>query len=114
MQGRARGIFSLERAVGIHHRIHRTRARTGNSLDLDAAIFQKFVHHAPGKCAVRASSLQRQIDALYAFRRRPDLIIFRLPNNGALCGRLARGFLHTGRNSLGFHSSFLVSRRLFF
>jgi hypothetical protein len=41
-----------------------------DGLDLDTAVFQQAVEHAPGERAVRAAALQRQIDELGAVLRR--------------------------------------------
>ena len=50
--------------VGEHDRIDRACRGAGNALDLEPAIVEQLVEHAPGEGAVRAAALQRQIDPL--------------------------------------------------
>src|SRR5215468_4466659 len=62
--------------VGEHDRVHRSRRRAGDAFDLDAAVLEELIEHAPGERAVRAAALQGEIDRLGATlahspRRRP-------------------------------------------
>jgi len=52
--------------VGEHDRVHRSRRRAGNAFDLDAAVVEQLIEHAPGERAVRAAALQGEIDRLGA------------------------------------------------
>src|SRR5262249_25382090 len=44
-----------------HDSVDRTCRCAGNAFDSQPAVFQEMVKHAPGKCAERASTLQREI-----------------------------------------------------
>ncbi len=69
MQRLARAIVAFDFAVGIYHRVHRACAGAGDAFDVDAAVFDEFIHHAPAESAVRAAALQREVDALW-----PDMV----------------------------------------
>src|SRR5262249_10494144 len=43
-----------------------SRRRAGDAFDLDAAVVEQLIEHAPGERAMRAAALQRQIDRLDA------------------------------------------------
>jgi len=49
-------------AIDQHRRIHRAGRRAGNAIDSKPRLLEQTIEHAPGKCPVRASALQREID----------------------------------------------------
>jgi hypothetical protein len=50
--------------VGHHGGIHRARTGCAYSFKFNPMVFQKPIEHAPSECAVRASTLECQIDGL--------------------------------------------------
>jgi hypothetical protein len=61
---------AADQPVGHHHGVDRTGRGARHAFDLDSAVGQQLVEHAPGERAVRAAALKREIDALLAARRR--------------------------------------------
>ncbi len=51
-------------AVGDERRVDRARRGPGDALDLEPAVGQNLVEHAPGEGAVCAAALQREVDSL--------------------------------------------------
>jgi hypothetical protein len=49
-------------SVRHHHRVHRAGGCAGNALDLEPRFFQQAIEHAPGECAMRTATLQREIN----------------------------------------------------
>src|SRR5215470_7228817 len=41
--------------------VHGTGARRAHCVDCEPAILEQLIEHAPGECAMRASTLQRQV-----------------------------------------------------
>ena len=56
---------AARKTVGEHHRVHGAGGRAGHARDMDAAVFQQMIDHAPGEGAMRAAALKRQIDLLF-------------------------------------------------
>ena len=54
----------LQHALGQHDGVHRARAGAGDGLDVEAAVGQDLVEHAPGERAMRSAALQGERDAL--------------------------------------------------
>ena len=50
--------------VGEHDSVDCARRGAGNAFDLDAAVLEQLVEHAPGEGAVGAAALQRKVNAL--------------------------------------------------
>ncbi len=48
--------------VGEHDGIDRAGRGAGNALDLEAAVVEQLIEHAPGEGAMRAAALQREVD----------------------------------------------------
>ena len=63
LQRRA-GAFgaALGIAVDQHRRIHRAGRRAGNAIDSQPGLLEQAIEHAPGKGAMRAAALQREVD----------------------------------------------------
>ena len=55
---------AAHQSVGQQHGIDRAGRGAGDAFDLEPAVFQQMIEHAPGEGAVRAAALQREIDAL--------------------------------------------------
>ena len=45
-----------------HRGIHRARRRAGNAIDSKPRFLKQTIEHAPRECAMRAATLQREID----------------------------------------------------
>ena len=45
-----------------HRGIHRTRRRAGNAIDSKPRLLEQTIEHAPSKCPMRATALQRKVD----------------------------------------------------
>src|SRR5271166_2617989 len=58
------GWAASRHAVGESDRVHRTGTRTADRLDVKPLVFEELVEHAPGKGAVGAAALQRELDRL--------------------------------------------------
>ena len=55
---------TAHQSVGEHCGVERARRGAGNALDLEPAVGEQLIEHAPGKRAVCAAALQREIDPL--------------------------------------------------
>jgi hypothetical protein len=44
-----------------HRRIHRSRRCAGNTIDSKPRLLEQTIEHAPSKCPMRATALQRKI-----------------------------------------------------
>ena len=49
-------------AIDKHRRIHRPCRRARNAIDFKPRLLKQTIEHAPCKCPMRASALQRKID----------------------------------------------------
>jgi hypothetical protein len=45
-----------------HRGIHRPRRCAGNALDSKPRLLEQTIEHAPSKCPMRATALQRKVD----------------------------------------------------
>jgi hypothetical protein len=45
-----------------HRSIHRPRRRSGNAIDSKPRLLEQTIEHAPRKCSMRATALQRKVD----------------------------------------------------
>jgi hypothetical protein len=45
-----------------HRGIHRPRRCAGNAADSKPPLFEQTIEHAPSKCPMRATALQRKVD----------------------------------------------------
>jgi hypothetical protein len=45
-----------------HRGIHRPRRRAGNAIDSKPRLLEQTIKHAPSKCPMRATALQRKVD----------------------------------------------------
>src|SRR5215472_4371864 len=63
LEGGTRHIrTALGMAVDEHGGIHRARGCPGDAVDLQPRLLEQAIESAPGKGAVRAAALQREID----------------------------------------------------
>jgi hypothetical protein len=44
-----------------HRGIHRTRGRAGNAIDSKPRLLEQTIEHAPSKCPMRTTALQRKV-----------------------------------------------------
>ena len=48
--------------INKHRGIHRPRRCAGNAVDSKPPLLEQTIEHAPSKCPMRATALQRKID----------------------------------------------------